>query len=379
MMNKFKSKKIFNILLCLLFITNIFIPNLSANAIVGTLKVSYIDVGQGDSELIQSNGCNMLIDAGTSDSQDSLCKYLKNAGVKEINVLVATHPHADHIGGMTKILKSYKVDKIIMPKVTTTTKTFRELIQAIKDKGLKITAPVPKTSFNIGNATCTILAPVSTNYDNLNNYSVVIRMVYGNNSFMFDGDAEAQSEQEMLGKGYNLSADVLKLGHHGSRTASSEAFLNKVSPKFAIISCGNGNDYGHPHDETIKKLLKRHITFYRTDVNGSIICTSDGKKISFTTTGNPKPNNTITPDSPNGVVNAANVTQASTKTATSTTTTSTQNNPNKDTIVYITKTGKDYHTANCSSLKHSKIPIKLGEAISKGYKPHKECGALVLK
>lgn len=178
----------------------------------------------------------------------------KKAGVKEINVLVLTHPHGDHIGGASRVIDDYKIDKKIMPNVTDNTKTFRNVVQSMNYKKLKATNPVPGSSFKLGDATCTILAPISSKYDNLNNYSVVMRVVFGKTSFMFDGDAEVLSEQEILDKGYVDNSDVLKLGHHGSRTASSEAFLDKVKPKYAIISCGKENDYGHPHDETLKSF-----------------------------------------------------------------------------------------------------------------------------
>jgi competence protein ComEC len=383
MKQKSARQRIVITFLTIVFILNMFIPNLIVNAVPATkaIKISYIDVGQGDSELIQSNGQNMLIDTGTNESQNNLNAYLKNAGVKEINVLVLTHPHADHISGASMVINNYKVDKIIMPNVTDNTKTFRNVVQSMKNKNLKATNPIPGSSFKLGDATCNILAPNSGKYDNLNNYSVVIRIVYGKTSFIFDGDAEVQSEQEMLDKGYVVNTDVLKLGHHGSRTASSDAFLDKVRPKYAIISCGKGNDYGHPHDETIKKLLSRHITFYRTDVNGNIICTSDGNKLSFSTTGSSKPNNVITPDSPNGVT-AAGGNATSTNNITKKETPSKNiktGNSNADKIVYITKTGKDYHTDGCSSLRKSKIPIKLGEAVKEGYLPDSRCDAPILK
>lgn len=376
-----KGNKIPISLITFIFLFNVAMFNINSNAAIKTLKVNYIDVGQGDSELIQSNGQNMLIDTGTNESQYSLNDYLKKLGIKEINILVLTHPHADHIGGASKIIDDFKVDKVIMPKVTDNTKTFRNVVEAMNYKKLKATVPVPETSFKLGDATCTILAPNQSNYDNLNNYSVVIRMVYEKTSFMFDGDAEALSEQEMLERGYVDSTDVLKLGHHGSRTASSDAFLDKVKSKYAIISCGRGNDYGHPHDETIKKLLQRHITFYRTDVNGSITCTSDGTNISFTTTGDPKPNNVITPDSPKGVkINGASTSKTnSSSKSVPLNNSSNSKATNANTIVYITKTGKDYHTDGCSGLRKSKIPIALGVAVKEGYKPHEQCGAPILK
>lgn len=197
-MNATMRKHIFIIMIALLLSFAITSCQRSTFAVPKTLKVSYIDVGQADSILIQSNGANMLIDAGNREDKNTVINYLKKQGVKKLDVVIGTHPHEDHIGGMSAVLNTFKADKIIMPKVTNNTETFKELITVIKSKGLKITNPKPGAIFKVGNATCTILAPNSSKYDDLNNYSVVIRMTYGNNSFLFEGDAEVQSEKEML-------------------------------------------------------------------------------------------------------------------------------------------------------------------------------------
>jgi len=168
-----------------------------------------------------------------------------------------------------------------MPKATSTTQTFKDVVSAIQNKGMQITTPVPGDSFKLGQADCKILAPNSSSYEDVNNYSIVIKVTFGNNTFMFDGDAEQLSETEMLNKGFDVKADVLKVGHHGSSSSTSDEFLKKVNPKYAVISCGVNNDYGHPHKETMERLKSSGIAVYRTDESGTIICTSDGNNISF--------------------------------------------------------------------------------------------------
>lgn len=247
----------------------------------GQLKVHYIDVGQGDGILIEQGTHNMLIDAGTNEDEKLMVDYLNKEGIKHLDYVVGTHPHEDHIGGLDAVIKNFDIGTIYMPKTTTNTKTFEDVLKALKSKNLKITTPVVGSTFKLGNASCEILAPNSSKYQDLNNYSIVIKLTYGSNKFLFTGDAESLSEKEILSKGFDVSADVLKLGHHGSSSSTSTEFLNKVNPKYAIVSCGKDNDYGHPHSETMKKLEKKQIKLYRTDENGTIICTSDGKDLSF--------------------------------------------------------------------------------------------------
>lgn len=245
------------------------------------LSVHYIDVGQGDSELIQlPNGQNMLIDSGTNESGDDLLSYLDAQNVKKIDYLIATHPHADHIGSMDDVVDKYEIGEIYMPRATTNSKTYERLLTAIDKKGLKIhTAKAKDVLFDKDNISAVILAPNSASYEDLNNYSVVIKLVYGDNSFLFTGDAEDISENEMLNAKANIRANVLKVGHHGSHSSTTPKFLDAVNPDIAVISCGVDNSYGHPHKETLSALNARHITVYRTDEDGSIILTSDGKNI----------------------------------------------------------------------------------------------------
>lgn len=246
-----------------------------------TIKVSYIDVGQGDSALIQVNGKNLLIDAGPNESTDKLMSYLSKQNIKKLDFVVTTHPHEDHIGGMSSVIKKYDIGEFYAPKKLTNTKTFENMVNTLKSKNIKINTAVAGVNLDLGkNVKCEMVAPNGTNYENLNNYSAVIKITYGNSKFLFMGDAEKLSEKEILNKNYDISCDVLKLGHHGSSSSSSKAFLDKASPKMAIVSCGKNNDYGHPHRETVDEMKKRNIQVYRTDIDGSIVLISDGKKIS---------------------------------------------------------------------------------------------------
>lgn len=246
------------------------------------LTVHYIDVGQGDSELIQINNKNLLIDAGPKDAEDKVVSYIKTQGITKLDYIIATHPHDDHIGGMATVLKNFKVSNFIGPKILNppSTSTFKNLITTLKSKNMKITVLGPGDYIDLGeNVQCQILAPTKTYYDNLNNYSVVVKISYKNSKFLFTGDAEEESEKEILSNGFDMSCDVLKVGHHGSKTASSTEFLKEASPKIAVISCGKNNDYGHPHKVTLDKLKSINCKVYRTDLQGDIIITSDGNNI----------------------------------------------------------------------------------------------------
>ncbi|MCM1991983.1 MBL fold metallo-hydrolase [Oceanirhabdus seepicola] len=247
----------------------------------GKLKVHYIDVGQADAILIEQEGKYMLIDAGNNDDKEILLSYLKSNGVKRLEYVIGTHPHEDHIGSLDAVIEKFEIGKVLMPKVTHTTKTFKDVVSETKKKGLKFTTPKIGDTFELGEGKFTVLAPNSSEYKDLNEYSIVIRFEYGNRSFMFTGDAEAHSEKEIINNGLELRSDVLKAGHHGSRSSSSNEFLKKVKPKYAIISCGKDNDYGHPHKEIIERYNKLGIKMLRTDKLGTIVCLSDGESIEF--------------------------------------------------------------------------------------------------
>jgi Predicted hydrolase (metallo-beta-lactamase superfamily) len=245
------------------------------------LKISYIDVGQADSILIQiPNGKNVLIDAGNNEDADTITSYLKKQGINKLDIVIGTHPHEDHIGSLDTVIKTFDIGQVIMPKKDATTQTYKNVIAAIAAKGLKITEAKAGLKLDLGSeAAAQLLAPNFSNYDYVNDYSAVVRLIYGNNSFLFEGDTQELSENEMVKAGYNLKADVLKVGHHGSHTSSSSAFLAKVSPKYAIISVGKDNSYGHPAQTTLDKLNGIGAKVYRTDQSGTIVVESDGTKI----------------------------------------------------------------------------------------------------
>lgn len=251
-------------------------------------QIYYLDVGQGDSELIRlKTGENILIDAGTPETAKELADYIENLGVKKIDSLIATHPHADHIGGMAQIVSRFSIGKIYMPRIPDsqipTTETYEKLLTAIDQKGLKITAgKAGITVLDSGGEKLEILAPNSAKYGGLNSYSIVTLLTVGEKRFLFTGDAESDSEKEMTAKGYDLRCDVLKCGHHGSSTSTSAAFLKAARPVSAVISCGVGNDYGHPDKEVVARLQKAGVTIYRTDRQKTILAECDGKTISFT-------------------------------------------------------------------------------------------------
>lgn len=252
------------------------------NSNSNTLTVHYINVGQGDSELIQINNKNVLIDAGPKEAEDKVVAYIKAQGVSKLDYVIETHPHEDHIGGMASVIKNFKVDKFVGPKVENppTVSIFENLIRTLKNKNMKITVLSLGDHIDLGkDIDCQILSPPKAYYENLNNYSIVLKITYKNTKFMFTGDAEEDDEKKILDAGFDISSDVLKVGHHGSETSSSEYFLKEVSPKIAIISCGKNNDYGHPHKTTLDKFKNINCKIYRTDINGDIVITSDGNTI----------------------------------------------------------------------------------------------------
>jgi competence protein ComEC len=266
----------------IIFLTILFVSTLTFAA-PASLSVHFIDVGQADSILVHApGGHNMLVDAGNNADANTVTSYLSKQGVKRVDVLVGTHPHEDHIGGMDVVIRQYQIGKIYMPRVTTNTRTFEDVLLAIKEKGLKASSPIPGSSIDLDPAVkVQIMAPNSTKYKDLNNYSIVLKVTYGKTSFLLTGDAERESEKEMLAKSYNLKADVLKVGHHGSNSSTSAAFLKAVAPKYAVICVGKDNDYGHPKPVTINRLGRAGVKIYRTDLNGTIVAESDGSKISI--------------------------------------------------------------------------------------------------
>lgn len=247
------------------------------------LRVSYLDVGQGDSILVQIPGSkNVLIDAGDNDQGKKVVSYLQSRGVKRLDAVIWTHSHADHIGGADVVINALDIGQVIMPKETSNTKTFQDLIKALNVKGLKMTEAKAGLKLDLApQIVAQLLAPNSDGYEEINDYSAVLQLTYGQNTFLFESDAQTQSEHEMIKAGYNLKADVLKVGHHGSHTSTSTEFLTKVHPNYAVISVGIGNVYGHPAIDTLNKLRKAGVKVYRTDESGTIIAESDGINITI--------------------------------------------------------------------------------------------------
>lgn len=244
----------------------------------GAAEVHFIDVGQADCILVRTaGGENMLIDAGNNADGDDVVEYLNNIGVSRIDYIIGTHPHEDHIGGMDNVINELDIGEVYMPNKQYTTKTFKDVLEAVSNKGLTIkTAKAGVTVFDSGGESAVMVAPNSESYKDLNNYSAVIKYTCGGVSFLFTGDAEELSEQEITA---DVSADVLKVGHHGSNSSTSEEFLRRVSPEYAVICVGEDNDYGHPHKETMERLAAAGVTVYRTDINGTIVMTTDGETI----------------------------------------------------------------------------------------------------
>lgn len=324
----------------------------------GTLEVHYIDVGQGDATLIKCGSHAMLIDGGNNNKGTTVQLYLKKQGVESLDYVIGTHPDADHIGGLDVIVYKYNCDTVIMPDYEKDTKTYQELVDVIHDKNMKITYPVVGEQYALGEAKFTIIAPNSNSYGgNANNYSVAILLEYGKNRFLFTGDAEEASEAEMLTNGIDISADVYKVAHHGSRSASTQEFLNAVHPKYAVISCGEGNSYGHPHAEVLNRLRSMGVEVFRTDEQGSIIASSNGENITWNCSATDSWQSGEQTESDRE--NAANVTEQTT---------------------YVLNTNtKKFHREICGSVSQikeenfQKVQMSREELEQSGYSPCKNC------
>lgn len=252
------------------------------------LEVHFIDVDQAECILIKTAGKTVLIDAGDIGYEKTIENYLRTNGVLSIDLFIATHPHSDHIGSASEILQRFPVAEVIMPEIPEeylpTTGLFEKMLRTLMAKNCSVSYAKPGMTFDLGNdIVLEILGPVGYNGDNLNNYSVISKLTFGETSFLFTGDAEEEAEILLLDSGANVSCTVLNAGHHGSSTSSCALFLKAASPEYAAISCGYNNDYGHPHREVISAFKDFGIEYYRTDYNGSIVFYSDGKNISVST------------------------------------------------------------------------------------------------
>ena len=244
----------------------------------GELHIYYFDVGQADAELLINEGQTMLIDAGNNEDGEMLVEKIKELGITKIDHVVGTHAHEDHIGGMDDIIENFEIGEVYLPEAISASKTYEEVLDAISKKELQITVPKIGDEIILGTAVCTVKS-IGNNDDDLNNSSIVLRTVYGNKSFLFMGDLEESMEKKYTWE----KTDVLKAGHHGSNTSSSQKFLSQVLPEFTIISVGKDNTYNHPGQYTIKRLNDLNSKIYRTDESGTIILVSDGNTINIET------------------------------------------------------------------------------------------------
>jgi competence protein ComEC len=306
------------------------------------LLVNFIDVGQGDSTLIEfPNGETCLIDGGPRSSSEDLINFLKTRKIEKIDYLIGTHPHEDHIGGLPEVLKNFKVEKVYLPNKTANTVIFEDLLKEIEKNDLKII--VGKSGLNIADRDgikFDIIAPNNENYPNTNNYSIVTKIVYKDFSLLVTGDAERESELEMVERGYDLKSKVLKVGHHGSSTSSTSEFLEKVNPDYSIISLGKDNSYGHPHKEVLERLKQINTKVLRTDELGTIVIKTDGKNIEIL----------------NEIENDKTMLEGK--------------------YFIGNKNTKVFHSKDCNSLPNEENQITFKseeEALKEGYKPHEKC------
>lgn len=380
----------------------------------GELTVHYIDVGQGDATLIECNEQYMLIDAGNNDKGTMVQNYLVKQGVETLDYVIGTHPDADHIGGLDVAIYKFDCETIILPDVEKDTKTYEDVISAITTKGYEITTPVVGDTYSLGSAEFTIIAPNDTYTSNANDNSVGILLQNGENRFLFTGDAEEDAEADIVNNGINLSADVYKVAHHGSKTATTDAFFAEVNPSYAVISVGEDNAYGHPAAEVLNKLRASGVEVFRTDEQGTIVAISDGETITWNCSpseswqageakGSAKAENdtwgnaaseiaaestgadrNATVSESTGADTSATVSEStgadtsttvSESAGTDTTATITETPPAEITavIVHITKTGSKYHSAGCQYLHSSDYEIELEQAKASGYTPCSKC------
>ena len=274
------------------------LPSGTENAPDGGLIVYFIDVGQADSALLLCGGEAMLIDGGNAADSQLLYSFLQARDISHLDYVVATHAHEDHIGGLAGALNYATVGTALSPVTEYSSRVFENFVKYLGEQGLEITVPSHGDTFRLGGAEVTVVGPIETS-DEPNNTSIVLRVEYGDTSFLFTGDAEREEESDILEMGYELSATVLKVGHHGSETSSSYPFLREIMPAYAVISCGTGNSYGHPHDGVLSRLRDAEAEVFRTDMQGTITCVSDGKTITFSTE-----KTAVTPTNPTEEVDA---------------------------------------------------------------------------
>ena len=362
-MKKYWKKKIQAIVLCLLMLTPV-------SGLAGSeagFCIHFIDVGQADAAVIMCDGEVLMIDGGNTADSSLIYTYLtRTLGLEHIDYMIGTHAHEDHIGGLAGALNACTVGTVYSPVIDYDSEAFQDFKRYAENQVGSLTIPSVGDTFNLGSATVQFLSP-AYQYSDTNDTSIVVRIVYGNTSFLFTGDAEWEPEHDMVESGYDLSATLLKVGHHGSDTSTSYVFLREIMPQYAVISVGEGNSYGHPTEDTLSRLRDADVTVYRTDLQGDIICYSDGNTLTFVTEK----------DAPAEEVNTGE--------AVWTWGAPIEDEP-EDVIPdetgeapYIgNKNSKKLHYADCSSVDKMKDKNKVefysrDEAINQGYKPCGNC------
>ena len=250
-----------------------------------TFSVHFIDVGQADSMLLECNGVYALIDAGYDTTGHIVVEYLQEQGVEELELVVGTHPHGDHIGGLPEVLNTFPANNVWSGPITYTNDYVRNFRTSVGNQGLAIHHPNPGDTFQLDDALITVLGPVKKYYEDVNDLSLVLMVEFGDTKFLFTGDMEQIAENDMLdywGEEFDFGADVLKVGHHGSYSSTHYRFLRAVMPTYGVICVGGNNDYGHPHKDPISRLQDAEVQIYRTDKMYDIVCVSDGEDIEFT-------------------------------------------------------------------------------------------------
>lgn len=336
------------------------------------LTVTFLDVGQGDAAVLQCGGQTMMIDGGKAKASSYIYSWLKKNQISYLDVMVATHTDADHIGGLSGALNYAKVGTAYCPVTSGTTKTFQSFVRYLKKQGKSITVPKAGDEFSLGGAQVRILGPIDPQAEG-NNSSIVLKVTFGDTSFLFTGDAEREEEQELLESGYDLESTVLKVGHHGSDTSTSYLFLRTVNPQYAVISVGADNTYGHPTEAVLSRLRDADVKTCRTDLQGTITAVSDGKKVTFqternadiNTLGNAGPGQKDETGQKNKAVSSAGKAAASDSSA-------------EKTYVLNTNTHK-FHDPDCSSVSQMKeknkrvVTESRDQIIADGYDPCGRC------
>lgn len=371
-----KQNKFMTFILSMILALTLVLPGNAVTAKAdgqGDMAVHFIDVGQGLAILVQSGGENLLYDGGNRSHADEVVQYLKNQQVETINYMISSHYDEDHLGGLVKCLDTFEVEHVLGSDYVHTSDLFNTFMNTATAHAIIVEYPSVGDTYEFGTGSFTVMAPDGIS-QNSNDNSVVIRLVNGNNSFMFMGDAEETSEQDMISTGMNLDCDVLSLGHHGSASSTSWDLLEAASPSWAVISCGLNNSYGHPAAETMGKLSDMDIPVFRTDDQGTVIALSDGNTISWNqepcndyTSGSEKRSTDSSADQSEQDTNDAAATESY---AAQTDTSDTQGR-----MVWISATGSKYHSIpDCGNMNPDKATQETeSQALSQGYEACKKC------